>query len=153
MIKYLFSIFLFLVTSTFFSSFGQDTTFLSTEERLEKQRFQFTTEIQEAVFFIGYGYTGGPGSMPVLDISNWNGRPLRYTDNLPIYMNWNFREQFVSKMPGCRIGAPQIIVSATIRLVQKIGSNSTSPPQKQAYYEVEIIALKSIEVAVKPCEK
>lgn len=149
MIKYLLSTLILLGTSSLFPAFGQDSTFLSTEQKLEKQRFQFTTEIQEAVFFIGYGYTGGPGSMPVLDISNWNGRPLKFNGD-PIYMG-DFYEQLKSKLPGCWINSPQIIVSATIKLVPSVGSISTSPPQKRNYYKVEVIELKSIEVTVKPC--
>ncbi len=148
MLKYLLSILVFGFTS---SAFGQDSTFLSTNERLQMERFRFTEEEQEAVFFIGTGYTGGPGSMPILDISNWNGRPLRYNDDLPIYLNGNFREQLAPKMPGCMIGSPQIIVSATIRMVKKEAVISTPNHQKMAYYEVEVIELNNIEVKTQPC--
>lgn len=109
---------------------------------------QLINQSQDAVIMIATGWTGGMGSMPVLDekgdVMIWNG--------LPIYFDQSQLENVKLKLPTCFIGSPEIKVSANIMLVQKSSVNSSLlEPEEQSYFEAKVNKLYNIEVKAEEC--
>lgn len=120
-------------------------TAVSTEEK-----FLFTTEPQDAVFNIAIGWTGGMGSMPVLDIKT--GRP-KALNGSSIYFDESYRDKVRAKLPSCIVGEPNIVVSANITLTSRRDVNSSIPDApEETYYEAVVNKLNDISVAAEACE-
>lgn len=114
------------------------------------EKFSLTAKPQNAVFFVGVGWTGGMGSMPVLDVERQ--RPKRM-DDLPIFFDESKHDEVRGRLPGCVRGTPLIKVAAKIRLVRKSRPNSSieSAPV-QSYYEAVASSISRIDVRAEPCE-
>lgn len=115
------------------------------------ERFALTTKPQRAVFFVGSHWTGGMGSMPVLDLKT--ERPKRM-EELPIFFDASRKGEVDAKLPGCVRGTPLVKVSADIRLVKKTGTNwSIREAPTQSFYEAVASSISKIDVWAEPCEE
>ncbi|KKQ27370.1 MAG: hypothetical protein US42_C0010G0017 [Candidatus Magasanikbacteria bacterium GW2011_GWC2_37_14] len=118
------------------------------------EKFVLTTEPQDAEFYIANGWTGGMGSMPILNKEKTG--TLQY-ENLPVYFDESQNEIISAKLPSCYEGRPEIKVSAKIQLEKKSGVNYSLPPTEdetiveESYYEAKVLELKNIEVKATEC--
>jgi hypothetical protein len=119
------------------------------------QKFVLTEQPQEAVFYIGYGMTGGMGSMPVLKgVDDYN---LVY-NNLPVFFSESFERKVGEKLPACYEGKPEIKISAKIQLEKTSSINTSIPPDEngnqpeETYYEAKVLKLNDIQVKAIKCK-
>lgn len=114
--------------------------------------FQLSAEPQDAVFLAGQGYTGGLGSMPVLDVSG----NIQQVDGLPVYVDEAQVKTIVEKgnMPSCVVGKPKIEVAAKIHLEKKEDTNSSiEDAPTVVYYIAKIDELKHVTIDAQKCEE
>ncbi|MFZ2190174.1 MAG: hypothetical protein WA057_02710 [Candidatus Magasanikiibacteriota bacterium] len=119
------------------------------------EKFVLTTEPQDAVFYIAYGWVGGGGgSMPVLDNQR---NPLQY-NNLPVAFDETQVDLVGNKLPSCYEGKPEIKVSAKIQLEKSSSINTSIPPDEngnqpeESFYSAKVLELKNIEVKAVECK-
>lgn len=113
------------------------------------ERFAFTTQPQDAVFFIGIHWTGGMGGMPILDIDKTRPKSM---EGLPIFFDAAREKEVQEKLPACVRGTPLIKVTARIQLVRKSGRNaSIEEAPVQSYYEAMASSISDIDVWAKAC--
>lgn len=114
----------------------------------------FSEESQDAEFNIAYGWTGGMGSMPVL---NEAGGVYQYND-LPVYFDDSYYEAVSEKLPNCIEGTPEITISAKAHLQKLSDINYSLPPSEdgvdamESYYELVVDVLYNIDVKAEECE-
>ncbi|HBU07506.1 MAG TPA: hypothetical protein DEB09_05495 [Candidatus Magasanikbacteria bacterium] len=124
-------------------------------EKSVMDKFVLTTEPQDAIFYIGYGMTGGMGSMPVL--KGANDYNLVY-NNLSVFFSESFEGTVREKLPSCYEGRPEIKVSAKIQLEKNSSINTSIPPDEngnqpeESYYTAKVLELKNIEVKAVECK-
>lgn len=107
---------------------------------------KFTDRPQNAVFHISYGWTGGMGSMPVIDPAS--GGPISF-NGIPVFFDESKRETIEGKLPASYYGTPRIKISAEIILVKKEDTNASLPiPSKQSYYEAVVTNPNNLEIKV-----
>lgn len=109
---------------------------------------QYSVSAQDAIIKIAVGWTGGMGSMPVVDDQgeavNWNG--------VPIYFDESKSEDVKAKLPECFVGQPEIKIAANITLVPKSDVNdSLLEPVEQNYYSAKVNQIYNIEVKAEKC--
>ncbi|PIZ95886.1 MAG: hypothetical protein COX81_00110 [Candidatus Magasanikbacteria bacterium CG_4_10_14_0_2_um_filter_37_12] len=115
------------------------------------EQFSPTVSPQEAVFKISNGWMGGFGEA-VLD---WSSDVIKMANGLPVYINSSEVQNIVNeKMPDCTEGNPDIIVSASIELLEKSEKNNSieDAPEKR-FMEVVVKDLHSVDVQVMACEE
>ena len=114
----------------------------------------FSEESQDAEFNIAYGWTGGMGSMPVL---NEAGGVYQYND-WSIYLDESYYDVVSEKLPGCIEGTPEITIFAKVYLQESYGINYSLPPTEDGdevvenYYDLMVDELYNIEVKAEECE-
>lgn len=108
------------------------------------------TERQNAVFFVAHAWTGGMGSMPVLDQKG----NIQKVDGLPVYVEESRADEIKEKLPSCIVGRPVIQVFAVISLEKKESQNTSIPdaPTVQ-YYVANIAELNDVKIDAKKCEE
>lgn len=113
--------------------------------------FQLSAAPQDAVFYVGYRYSGGMGSMPVLDASG----NVQMVDDLAVYVDEEQSKIILEKgnMPSCVSGRPNIQVAANIHLEKKEDTNSSIEDAPMIiYYVAKIDELKNVTIDAKECE-
>jgi hypothetical protein len=119
-------------------------------EKNSNEKFQLTEKTQDALFYIGFGWTGGMGSMPVLNTET--DRPKRFND-YPVFFDESYEDTIRVKLPDCYIGTPTIKISAKIILEKRSGINySVESRPKRTYYEAKVIEFKDINVQAEECD-
>jgi hypothetical protein len=114
-------------------------------------KFSFTTNSQDAVFYISRGWTGGFGEA-VLDAP---GGTVEQFNGTAIYINSEMARQIyaIGKLPECYVGRPTIKVSARIKLALKTGVNSSiEDAPKESYYEAVVEKLSGVYVEAEECK-
>lgn len=102
----------------------------------------------EATLLVGYGYTGGMGSMPVLTETG----EVKTVDNVPVYFDESFKNKVAEQVPECYEGTPLITVHATVTLEERKDTNTSIPDAPEEKYYVAVVKnLDSIEVKTQPC--
>ncbi len=97
---------------------------------------------------VGYGYTGGLGSMPVLDELG----EIKMIDSVPVYFDESYQKQIAEKLPECYAGTPQVTVRGEVSLEERRDTNTSIPDApEQKYYMAVVKNLESIEVKTQPC--
>lgn len=116
------------------------------------EKFSLTDKPQAATFMIGTGWTGGMGSMPVLD---WGTNNVKTFDGAPIYFDEKYREKVESILPTCYVGTPRITISETTIILTKVSSTNDSieDAPTQTYYQAVASNLPSITVQAEECAK
>jgi len=130
---------------------------LTNSAQIEHKALVLTEEPQDAVFYIGPGWTGGMGSAPVLDASG--DRPQQYNGN-PIFFDESKVDEVLKrgKMPACVTGQAEVKVEANITLSPKTGKNYSIPPDsngrptEQHYYEATLNRLDNVVITYEPCQ-
>lgn len=119
---------------------------------LPGERLALTTGVQDALFYICTGWTGGAGSAPIVDVrtgrvKNWEGMPLFLEEGQVD------RVLQLGQMPDCYVGTPVILVAATIRLTQssrRVHSIPSAPRRRCCEARVE--QLHAVTIWADPCE-
>ncbi len=114
--------------------------------------FQLSVAPQDAVFYVGHGYAGGMGSMPILDASG----NIQMVDDLAVYVDEKQSKIILEKgnMPSCVIGKPKIEVAAKIHLEKKEATNSSiEDAPVVVYYIAKIDELKNVTINAKKCQE
>lgn len=115
------------------------------------QGFQLTASSQTATFLVAHAWSGGMGSMPILDASG----NVQKVDGLPVYVAEARVKEIKEKgnMPSCVEGKPKIEVTATIHLEKKEDTNSSvEDAPVVSYYVAKIDELKKVKIDAKKCE-
>ena len=119
------------------------------------EKFILTTEPQDAVFYIAYGWVGGGGgTMPVLDSEH---NPLQY-NNLPVAFDETYLNSVSTKLPSCYEGKPEIKISAKIQLEKRSEINTSIPPDEngnqpeESFYSAKVLKLEDIQVKAQECQ-
>jgi len=101
-----------------------------------------------ATMLVGYGYTGGLGSMPVLTETG----EVKTVDGVPVYFDESYQSKVAEQVPECYEGTPLITVHATVVLEERKDANTSVPDAPaQKYYMAVVKNLESIEVKTQPC--
>jgi hypothetical protein len=115
------------------------------------EKFAFTTEPQDAIFYVVTGWSGSMGSMPIMEDNSYNHRVRRFS-NLPIFIAERQVELIENKLPAvCRSGT-EIKVSARIQLTSESAVNRSIPPDlhhdqpTESYYSAKILRLDGVQV-------
>lgn len=105
-------------------------------------------ETTQTSLLIGYGHTGGMGSMPVLDDLG----EIKMIDSVPVYFDESYQKQIAEKLPECYAGTPLITVHATVVLEERKDTNTSIPNAPEEKYYVAVVKnLDSIDVKTQPC--
>lgn len=121
-------------------------------------KFALQTEAQDAVFYIGSGWTGGMGGYPVFDAP---GSGVKMYNDLPIYFE-DAKAEEVLKTGGiksCYVGSPTIKISANITLDEKSGVNGSIPPDEngnqptEKYYQATLNKLYEVLILGEECKE
>ncbi|HAT03642.1 MAG TPA: hypothetical protein DCS29_02575 [Candidatus Magasanikbacteria bacterium] len=115
-------------------------------------QFEETVESQDAVFYMGQGWTGGMGSFPILE----DPGDAKRMDDLVIFVDDEQAQDIIdnANLPECYVGMSFIKVAAKIHLEKKIGTNfSIEEAPEQSYYQAYIDELYNVFVQVEPCEE
>ena len=110
--------------------------------------FELTTDTQDAIFYIGYGYTGCGSQMPILDPATGDPKLL---NGCCISFDHTYGHIVETKVPTCFIEQPEIKVVARIYLKQEKGFYSTEEIRSYQYYEAKVVRLGKIFVNAEPC--
>lgn len=103
-----------------------------------------------AIMLIGYGHTGGMGTMPIL---NDRGE-IQTIENLPVYFDELYQEQVGKKLPVCYAGTPLITVRASVQVEERRELNTSIPDAPEEKYYVAVVKnLESIDVKTQPCNE
>ncbi len=127
---------------------GSDNDTFSQQPQI-KENLSLTTEPQDAFFAIATGWSGGMGSMPILE---WDTNTTKTFNDLPLYFDESYRKTVEQKLPVCFVGTPRIMISATIKLIKKTDTNHSiedAPPE--TYYEADVERLNDIIIQVEAC--
>lgn len=101
-------------------------------------------------FLIGYGYTGGMGSMPVL---LEDGTP-RTVALAPVYFDETHQAEVAAKLPKCYSGTPRIEVRALAALEKRRDINQSYPDApEETYYVVVPEKIDHITVIAEACKE
>ena len=101
-----------------------------------------------ATMLVGYGYTGGMGSMPVLTETG----EVKTVDNVPVYFDESYQKNVAEQISECYEGTPLITVHATVALEERKGVNTSIPDASEEKYYVAVVKnLESIDVKTQPC--
>lgn len=147
-------IFPFIAVAVLFAGCAHTSIDTSMPKKLSKEKtvqFQLVTTVQDAVFMVGHGYTGGMGSMPVLDAQG----NVQIMDGLPVYVDEKKEVEIKAKgnMPSCVVGKPKIEVTAKLHLEKKTESNpSIEDAPEVSYYVAKIDELKKVKIDATPCK-
>lgn len=147
-------IFPFIVVAVLFAGCAHTSIDTSMPKKLSKEKtvqFQLVTTAQDAVFMVGHGYTGGMGSMPLLD----DAGNVQQVDGLPVYVDEQKVKEITAKgnIPSCVVGKPRIEVSGTIHLEKKTSTNSSLEDAPEiSYYVAKIDELKKVKIDATPCK-
>lgn len=102
----------------------------------------------EATMLVGYAYTGGMGSMPVLTETG----EVKTVDNVPVYFDESYQSKVAEQVPECYEGTPLITVHATVMLEERKAVNTSIPDAPEEKYYVAVVKnLDSIDVKTQPC--
>lgn len=105
-------------------------------------------KVSEATMLVGYAYTGGMGSMPVLTETG----EVKTVNNLPVYFDESYQKKVSEQVPECYEGTPLITVHATVTLEERKDINTSIPgAPEEKYYMAVVKNLGSIEVKTQPC--
>ncbi len=97
---------------------------------------------------VGYAYTGGMGSMPVLTETG----EVKTVNNVPVYFDESYQKNVAEQIPECYEGTPLITVHATVVLEERKDTNTSIPgAPEQKYYVAVVKNLESIDVKTQPC--
>lgn len=101
-----------------------------------------------ATMLVGYGYTGGLGSMPVLTETG----EVKTVNGVPVYFDESYQKKVAEQVSECYVGTPLITVHATVVLEERTDTNTSVPDApEQKYYVAVVKNLESIEVKTQPC--
>jgi len=121
---------------------------LDTPPKLEN-----TNDPQDAIFYVGYGWTGGMGD-PVLREDD--SSLVKQYDGLGIYLKSGSMESILEKgggLPDCYYDPLLIKVSANVTLVETTDTNySIEDAPEQNYYQLTINSLNEILIHGDECE-
>ena len=107
-------------------------------------------ESSSTTMLIGYGYTGGFGSMPVLNDMG----EIQTINNTPVYFDESYQKQVAAKLPDCYAGTPLITVRAEVKVEERHEANTSLPNAPEEKYFVAVVKnLESIEVSTQPCNE
>ena len=108
------------------------------------ERFELTTESQDAVFYVAFGWTGGPAGSPVINLKTGRPRELNGQD---IYIDSDGAENIKVMAKEKGVYSNIVKVSAKIQLSEGASGSVAIPPgpdgelPKRSYVEAEIIEL------------
>lgn len=110
-------------------------------------------EPQDAVFYVGYGWTGGMGD-PVLREDD--SSLVKQYDGLGIYLKSGSMESILEKgggLPDCYYDPLMIKVSANVTLVETTDTNySIEDAPEQSYYKLAINNLYDVLIKADVCD-
>lgn len=102
----------------------------------------------EATLLVGYAYTGGMGSMPVLTETG----EIKTVNNVPVYFDETYQKKVAEQIPACYEGTPLVTVHATVVLEERRDINTSIPNAPEEKYYVAVVKnLDSIDVKTQPC--
>lgn len=142
-------IFLIILT-LLITGFGCNFSMTDTSTPFANAEFPAVGETAPVTMFIGYNYTGGFGSMPVL---NEIGE-IRTIALAPVYFDESYQKTVAEKLPSCYVGTPLITVHATVTLEKRREPNTSIPgAPEETYYVAVVKTLDSIDVKTQPCKE
>lgn len=131
---------------------AKTTSAISSPDQLPKETFVAKEGDQDAIFYIGQGYTGGAGSAPLIDK---NSGSIKQLNGKPIFLEESAVGEVLKKgkIPNCVEGRPYIAVNANISLDLKVTDNpSIEDAPKMSYYVAHVKELHAVTVLAKECK-
>jgi hypothetical protein len=114
--------------------------------------------VQDAIFRIGVGWTGGMGSFPIFAEG---GDGPKQISGSPLYLDDADAEKILKdyKLPGCYVGQPVIKIFAQINIEKMSGINHSIPPDDNGkqptenYNLAKILNLYDAFIQAEPCKE